>query len=93
MCSFSDKDFRNVGSRNMSEFMWTIVKDPLDAHLSFDNDGLDLAFKYFTSTTLTMRLAGIAQINASFLIRNVSLEFRRKSIGVYLKAFSVSESY
>lgn len=45
--------------------MWSAVKDPIDAVLpSFDRDGLDLAFKYFTSTTLTMRLAGIAQINA-----------------------------
>lgn len=45
--------------------MWSAVKDPIDAVLpSFDRDGLDLAFKYFTSTTLTMRLAGIAQINS-----------------------------
>lgn len=41
------------------------MKDPIDTVLpTFDRDGLDLAFKYFTSTTLTMRLAGIAQINA-----------------------------
>lgn len=41
------------------------MKDPIDAVLpTFDRDGLDLAFKYFTSTTLTMRLAGVAQINA-----------------------------
>ena len=45
--------------------MWSAVKDPIDAVLpTFDRDGLDLAFKYFTSTTLTMRLAGIAQINS-----------------------------
>ena len=30
----------------------------------FDKDSLELAFKYFSSTTLTMRLAGIAQINS-----------------------------
>lgn len=47
------------------DFMWSAVKDPIDAVLpTFDRDGLDLAFKYFTSTTLTMRLAGVAQINA-----------------------------
>uniref|UniRef100_T1IPZ0 ubiquitinyl hydrolase 1 n=1 Tax=Strigamia maritima TaxID=126957 RepID=T1IPZ0_STRMM len=63
MCKLSDKDLRVTGTRNMSEFMWTAVKDPLDAHLTFDREGLDLAFKYFTSSTLTMRLAGIAQIN------------------------------
>lgn len=45
--------------------MWNAVKDPIDAVLpTFDKDGLDLAFKYFTCTTLTMRLAGIAQINS-----------------------------
>lgn len=43
--------------------MWNAIKDPLDSHVAFDVDGLDLAFKYFTSSTLTMRLAGITQIN------------------------------
>ena len=28
-----------------------------------DRDGLNLAFKYFTSSTLTIRLCGIAQMN------------------------------
>lgn len=46
------------------EFMWSAVKDPMDSPVTFDRDGLDLAFKYFTSSTLTMRLAGIAQINS-----------------------------
>lgn len=44
--------------------MWSAVKDPMDSPVTFDKDGLDLAFKYFTSSTLTMRLAGIAQINS-----------------------------
>ena len=35
----------------------------MDAHLSFDKDGLDMAFKYFLSSTLTMRLAGVTQIS------------------------------
>lgn len=43
--------------------MWNAIKDPLDTPMAFDVDGLDLAFKYFTSSTLTMRLAGITQIN------------------------------
>lgn len=46
------------------DYMWSSVKDPIDTPLTFDKDGLDLAFKYFTSSTLTMRLAGIAQINS-----------------------------
>lgn len=53
------------------DFMWSAVKDPIDSVLpSFDRDGLDLAFKYFTSTTLTMRLAGVAQINAHITASN-----------------------
>lgn len=38
--------------------------------MSFDSDGLDLAFKYFTSSTLTMRLAGITQINTQISLFN-----------------------
>nr|XP_012145219.1 PREDICTED: ubiquitin carboxyl-terminal hydrolase 34 isoform X2 [Megachile rotundata] len=65
MCRLGDKELRTPAVRTMADFMWSAVKDPIDAVLpSFDRDGLDLAFKYFTSTTLTMRLAGIAQINA-----------------------------
>lgn len=45
------------------DFMWNAIKDPLDSQVAFDADGLDLAFKYFTSSTLTMRLAGVAHIN------------------------------
>lgn len=50
--------------------MWGAVKDPLDTPLTFDSDGLDLAFKYFNSTTLTMRLAGITQINTQISLFN-----------------------
>ncbi|GLH07907.1 Ubiquitin carboxyl-terminal hydrolase puf [Gryllus bimaculatus] len=64
MCSLADKDLRLPGIKTMADFMWSAVKDPLDSPLTFDRDGLDLAFKYFTSSTLTMRLAGIAQINS-----------------------------
>lgn len=70
LCKVSDADLRITGSRNMFEFMWTAVKDPLDAHATFDREGLDLAFKYFSSTTLTMRLAGIAQINSHINMYN-----------------------
>lgn len=50
--------------------MWGAAKEPLDAPLAFDGDGLGLAFKYFNSSTLTMRLAGIAQINAHIAAHN-----------------------
>jgi len=50
--------------------MWSAVRDPLDSPISFDADGLDLAFRYFTSPTLTMRLAGVAHINSHITVLN-----------------------
>ena len=47
----------------MADFLWTSVKENVDSPLSFDRDGLELALKHFTSTTLAMRLTGIAQVN------------------------------
>ncbi|KFM73096.1 Ubiquitin carboxyl-terminal hydrolase 34, partial [Stegodyphus mimosarum] len=70
LCQVKDSHLRAVGNRNMFEFMWTAVKDPLDAHATFDKEGLDLAFKYFSSTTLTMRLGGISQINSHINMYN-----------------------
>ncbi|XP_014226620.1 ubiquitin carboxyl-terminal hydrolase 34 isoform X1 [Trichogramma pretiosum] len=65
MCRLTDKELRTPAVRTMADFMWSALKDPIDNVVpNFDEDGLDLAFKYFTSTTLTMRLAGIAQINS-----------------------------
>lgn len=58
MCKLSDQNLRSTATRNMADFVWSAVRDPLDASVSFDVEGLALAFKYFTSTTLTMRLAG-----------------------------------
>ncbi|CAH1163705.1 unnamed protein product [Phaedon cochleariae] len=63
MCKLSDQDLRTPTIKSMADFMWNAIKDPLDSPVAFDADGLDLAFKYFTSSTLTMRLAGITQIN------------------------------
>ena len=65
MCQLSDKDLRMAGTRNM-----TAVKEPLDTHFTYDKEGLDLAFKYFTCSTLTIRLAGIAQINRQIDLYN-----------------------
>ncbi|KAL3873492.1 hypothetical protein ACJMK2_036602 [Sinanodonta woodiana] len=72
MCKLSDKDLRVAGNRNMTDLMWHAVKEPLESHFNFDRDGLDLAFKYFTCSTLTIRLAGIAQINNQINLYNES---------------------
>ncbi|XP_041969100.1 ubiquitin carboxyl-terminal hydrolase puf [Aricia agestis] len=70
MCSLEDKDLRANAVKSMADFMWGAAKEPLDAPLAFDGDGLALAFKYFNSSTLTMRLAGVAQINAHIAAHN-----------------------
>ncbi|KAL0270091.1 UNVERIFIED_CONTAM: hypothetical protein PYX00_007611 [Menopon gallinae] len=70
MCSLHDKDLRLPGIKNMAEYMWNAIKEPFDSPPTFDRDGLELAFKYFTSSTLTMRLAGIAQINSYISVFN-----------------------
>lgn len=64
MCRLSDQELRTATVKSMADFMWNAIREPLDATGAvFDRDGLDLAFKYFASPTLTMRLAGVAQIN------------------------------
>jgi ubiquitin carboxyl-terminal hydrolase 34 len=70
MCKLSDQDLRSPATKSMADFMWTAIKDPLDSHITFDTEGLALAFKYFTSSTLTMRLAGMSQINAHINLFN-----------------------
>lgn len=71
LCKLSDQELRQSAARNMADLMWSTVKEPLDTTLCFDKESLDLAFKYFMSPTLTMRLAGLSQITVS----NVSFVF------------------
>ncbi|XP_020817577.1 ubiquitin carboxyl-terminal hydrolase 34 [Drosophila serrata] len=70
MCKLSDQSLRSAATRAMADFVWSSMRDPLDVTVNFDTEGLALAFKYFTSTTLTMRLAGMAQINAHINLFN-----------------------
>ena len=46
----------------MADFLWSSVKENFESPLTLDKDGLELALKYFSSTTLTMRLTGINQV-------------------------------
>ncbi|XP_064464002.1 ubiquitin carboxyl-terminal hydrolase 34-like isoform X1 [Ornithodoros turicata] len=64
LCSVCEGEVRGGGSRSLFELMLGAVKDPLDVQVSLDREGLELAFRCFTSPTLTMRLSGIAQINS-----------------------------
>ncbi|EDO36754.1 predicted protein, partial [Nematostella vectensis] len=63
LCKLSDKDLRQPDGRTtMADTMWSAVKGPVESGPIFDRDSMDLAFKYFTSSTLTIRLAGLNQI-------------------------------
>ena len=67
----------------MADLMWSTVKEPLDTTLCFDKESLDLAFKYFMSPTLTMRLAGLSQITVSyfcFIFGNFLFAFSRRDL-------------
>ncbi|XP_054154148.1 ubiquitin carboxyl-terminal hydrolase 34-like [Oppia nitens] len=64
LCKVSDKELRIINNRTMFEFIWSVVKEHIDLRNgTIDREGLNLALKYFTSSTLTMRLTGITQIN------------------------------
>lgn len=62
MSGLGDQELRHQPTRAMADFLWSSVKDNFESPLSLDKDGLELAFKYFSSTTLTMRLTGISQV-------------------------------
>lgn len=72
MCELSDAELRQQHARHIADFLWSSVKENVDGSppIAFDRDGLELAFKYFCSTTLTMRLAGITQINSHISLFN-----------------------
>jgi len=74
MCKFAEKDLRLAATRNMTDIVWQALREPrgtitvggtgtISEVYTLDSDGLELAFKYFTCSMLTLRLAGIAQIN------------------------------
>ena len=83
MCQLNDGDLRAQAARHIADFLWSSAKENMidgsggaasgasaSGGISFDKDGLDLAFKYFNSTTLTMRLTGITQINSHISLFN-----------------------
>lgn len=64
LCNMQDSDLRIMNNRTMFEYIWSVVKEySTFSSVSIDRDGLRISLKYFSSSTLTMRLSGIAQIN------------------------------
>lgn len=71
LCKMQDSDLRIVNNRTMFEYIWSVVKE-FNHFNSFciDKDGLRIALKYFNSSTLTMRLSGLSQINSYISLFN-----------------------
>ncbi|XP_023333698.1 ubiquitin carboxyl-terminal hydrolase puf [Eurytemora carolleeae] len=55
LCKLSDLELRQQHSRAMADFLWSCNKDNIDSPPVLDKEGLELAFKYFSSPTLTIR--------------------------------------
>lgn len=77
LCKLPDKELRGNGARHMADMMWSAIKEPVESPLCFDQDSLELAFKFFTSATLTMRLTGLGQITVSYLGVLIFLEMHQ----------------
>lgn len=61
MCKIPDEDLRVANNRSIFETIWTAVRDS-GFNVSHDLEGLRVVLKFFTSSTLTMRLAALSQI-------------------------------
>ncbi|XP_071963584.1 ubiquitin carboxyl-terminal hydrolase 34-like isoform X2 [Antedon mediterranea] len=70
LCKLNDNDLRQTSARNMADMMWNMIKEPIETALHFDGDSLELAYKYFLSSTLTMRLTGLNQITSQIHLYN-----------------------
>jgi len=72
----------------MTDIVWQALREPrgtitvggsgtISEVFALDSDGLELAFKYFTCSLLTLRLAGIAQINVCITVCMFTFEVVR----------------
>ena len=82
MCSLTDGELRVAGTRNMIELVWAAAKEPMENRCTFDRDSLELSLKYFTCSTLTIRLAGITHINVSLVQSRLNI-----SLLVFMHSF------
>ncbi|XP_062502356.1 ubiquitin carboxyl-terminal hydrolase 34-like isoform X2 [Corticium candelabrum] len=65
MYSLSEEEIKTPMARNRAEIMWTTVRGNYPNNCPhFDKETFSLALKYLTSSTLTVRIFGLAQINA-----------------------------
>lgn len=65
ICSLSDDELRQAGSRNITEMMASVIKERNAVKALSDKEYLKLSFKYFSCSTLTIRMAGLQQLNVN----------------------------
>lgn len=67
MCGMSDDDLRQAGSKGVTEVVMSLIKESNPIKALFDKEYLRLSFKYFSCSTLKIRLAGLQQLNVRAL--------------------------
>ena len=68
-----DDELRQAGSRGVTDMIPNLIKETSAAKALSDIEYLRLSFKYFSSSTLTIRMAGLQQLNVNFLPLSLSL--------------------
>ena len=59
----SDDDLRQAGSKGVTEVVMSLIKESNPVKALFDREYLKLSFKYFSCSTLKIRMAGLQQLN------------------------------
>lgn len=65
MCNMSDDNLRQAGGKGVTEMVMTLIKESNPIKALFDREYLKLSFKYFSCSTLKIRMAGLQQLNVS----------------------------
>lgn len=59
----SDDNLRQAGSKGVTEVVMALIKESNPIKALFDKEYLKLSFKYFSCSTLKIRMAGLQQLN------------------------------
>ncbi|XP_076442216.1 ubiquitin carboxyl-terminal hydrolase 34-like isoform X2 [Babylonia areolata] len=75
LCSMPQSDLRSFANRGLTDSILSAVKETPDrpAGRTFDVEGLSLAYKFFNCESLSLRMAGIVQINNQIALYNEAI--------------------
>ncbi|KAL8583540.1 hypothetical protein ACOMHN_054856 [Nucella lapillus] len=75
LCSLQQSDLRSFANRGLTDSILSAVKETPDrpAGRTFDGEGLALAYKFFNCESLSLRMAGIVQINNQIALYNEAI--------------------